>query len=247
MQSIVVGLLEKVGDVVPREDGLYDSAGEADDSETEDTDNALDNIIDSITTYVDCLMDTTASLEQAAEATKSRIIDFEISQIPLPISDASEMAQSYCRNILDKFPDAPQMLVQRLGEANCERHKRIRNRLENAWSLEEIATQIKVEVEDDCQQTVSGEETLFHDSGIGTSIAASSVMHAGPQNSALSTKPPKALSVATFTSFLTDETYHGGRMPSLPSDACAGKPFRCDLCGQIVRNVSTWVDWKYVY
>ena len=154
------------------------------------------------------------------------------------------MAQSYCRNIIDKFPDAPRDLIQRLGEANWEQHKRIRERLEtvDSRSLEEVNTQIKVE--DDYQQTIAGGETLFHDSGLGTSVAAYSII---PQNPTFrTTKIPKAASIATFTSFLTNDTKHGGRMPPMPHDAHTGKPFRCNIYGQVVRNVSTRIDWKYV-
>ena len=193
-------------------------------------------------------MDTTASLEQVAETTKSRTVAAKVDQVPLLMFEASEMAQSYCRNIMDKFPGAPQGLVQRLGEANCERHKRIREQLEYPCNLEEVRTQLEVdEVEDDCKQTDAGRDTLFHDSGLGTSIAAPSTLLAVPPTSTfLNRRPAKAPSTATFTSFLTDDTSHGGRMPPMPYDAHTGKPFKCNICGQIIRNVTTRVDWKYV-
>ena len=170
VQPVIARLLEKVDEVIPGEDdGLYDSTNDSDDSEAGDLEGAFDNIISNITTYMDCLMDTTPSLEQAAVTSKNHMVSNTIDRVHLPVFAVSEMAQSYCGNIIDKFPDAPLDLIQRLGEANWERHKRIRERLESC-SLEEVNTQIEVKVEDDCQQTVAGGETLFHDSGLGTSV-----------------------------------------------------------------------------
>ena len=227
-------------EVIPEEeDGLDDSSNDSDDSEAGEMEGGFDNIISNITTYVDCLMDTTPSLQQAAETSKSYMVSDTVDQVHLPLFDVSEMAQSYCRNIIDKFPEAPRDLIQRLGEANWEQHKRIRERLETVdnRSLEEVDT------EDDCQQTITGEETLFHDSGLGTSVAAPNI----PQNPTfLTAKYPKAASIATFTSFLTNDTNYGGRMPPMPHDAHTGRPFRCNICGQVIRNVLTRIDWKYV-
>lgn len=232
-------------DVIPGENEVYDA--EDSDSDSENVDTGFNNVIDSLTTYINCLLDSVPSLEQAAKD----FVEFDetlILQAVPHVFEVSETARPYCRNIMDKFPKAALRLVERLGEANWERHSRVRERLENAPTADET---IKVAPEDGCDKTVAG--TLFHDSALGPSIMTAPTLFSdiGDTTSsaaAVNPSPARAASYATFTSFLSDETYGGSRgvrLPSPPDAALTGTPFRCQICGQFVRNLVNRIDWKY--
>ena len=141
---------------------------------------------------------------------------------------ASGPAQIYITLVQDKFPKASEKLQQRLGEANWQRHLNIRRRME----------QIEGHRQDnaDGKATETGSlfqpQTLFHDSGIGTTIGSQSQY---------------AQTEASHTSFMSSiaETEKGHlRVPPTPVEVGAGKPFRCQLCGIMQNKIKNRIDWK---
>lgn len=74
--------------------------------------------------------------------------------------------------------------------------------------------------------------SLFHDSGIGTSIPT--ISH-------------YAATVASHTSFLSvtgEEACGRPRVPSLPQEC--GRRFQCDYCHRTI-SVRNRIEWKYVH
>ena len=82
---------------------------------------------------------------------------------------ASGPAQIYITLVQDKFPKANEKLQQRLGEANWQRHLNIRRRIEHEGRRQDVA---------DVKATETGSlfrpQTLFHGSGVGTTIGSQS-------------------------------------------------------------------------
>jgi hypothetical protein len=127
--------------------------------------------------------------------------------------EVSEPATIYVRNILDKFPMADINLVQRLGESNWQRHIKVRNRNEVS----------------DRTFTTCGAKSVFHDSGVGSSIPPTSGY--APSASSLVSKAGDA-----------DSEYF--RVPPTPKEVLDGKPFECFICGHVVLHLKSRVDWK---
>jgi hypothetical protein len=77
-------------------------------------------------------------------------------------------------------------------------------------------------------QSVFKPTSLFHDSGLGSSIPASIASH------------------RSFASSLASNAKGSLRVPDAPAEVALGKPFKCDFCGHRLLNTRTRVDWKSV-
>ncbi|KAK4464391.1 hypothetical protein QBC42DRAFT_45550 [Cladorrhinum samala] len=134
--------------------------------------------------------------------------------------------QHYSDKIQSRFPQADKDLVNRLGKANYKRYLRCQA------------------VRDDGHQnegSVAGEDTAsymaptlaagskFHDSGIGSSIAPTTVSYA-----------------ETVMSYSHDG--RSVRVPPLPEGAKDGRPFECVACSRMVvmKNASAWKRHIYL-
>jgi hypothetical protein len=133
---------------------------------------------------------------------------------------ASQAADPYISIVREKFPQANEELVKRLGQANWQRHQAIRKMMSEQLESneDEIATANSV------FQPIS----MFHDSGLGTSMATPTV--------------------ASHSSFRTSAT-EGGlgslRVPDTPAEVDLGKPFKCEICSKRVTKVKNRYHWKY--
>ena len=138
---------------------------------------------------------------------------------------ASGPAQTYISLLHDKFPKASLQLKERLGEANWQRHVNVRLRMEQT-TIHGYDDRVK-------SGSVFHPRTLFHDSGVGTTVAARSQY-----------APTKA----SHTSFMssTAQIKEGAlRVPPTPVEVSSGKPFfRCHICGIPQMNIKNRVDWK---
>ena len=139
---------------------------------------------------------------------------------------ASNPAQSYISIVRDKFPQADNRLIERLGEANWERHVNIRKR------MDELVGRVERVPTAGTNGSKFQPQTLFHDSGIGTTVPAQS---------------RSAQSEASHTSFvssLADRQKGVARVPPTPAEIGLGEPFRCYICGQMQFRIQNRVDWK---
>ena len=196
-----------------------DGSGEESDSGAEDSSDAGSyDICEDIAFTTACLTELGPSLEQSlACAERSRLR----STRPPPVSfSMSGPAEFYVSLVREKYRQAPDQLVKRLGEANWQRHMGVRKRVGNTTST----------IEEDLGPTCSvfRPYSAFHDSGVGT------------------TNPPQSIqSHASFISSNTEGNQNSLRVPPVPAELIAGKPFRCHLCRQFL-YVKNRVSWKLV-
>jgi hypothetical protein len=169
--------------------------------------------------YINRLMDLSPSLERTSVSSNNTSKMSAAVGISFQVS---EPAHSYVLNIRDKFPNADRNLVERLGEANWQRHERIRST--------DTGTADKILVD---AKTVFNPVSMFHDSGLGSSVPAQSSYET---------------SIASHSSFKTgiSEGQAGNhRVPTTPKEVFSGKPFVCEICGHLLKKIRSRVDWKY--
>lgn len=179
-----------------------------------------------IATFSECLMDLLPGLERSSrvhQQTPMKYID------PSPAFQVSEPASPFVSLVLDRFRKASPRLAQRLGEANWQRYVRLRAR--NGASDEDVHAHTDSIIPYSAFDPVS----LFRDSGLGTTVAASS-------NYAMS-----SASHTSFASSLAAVNNDSLRVPDEPAEVALGKPFACAICGHKLYNIKTRIDWKYVY
>jgi hypothetical protein len=152
-------------------------------------------------------------------------IDSHQLDLETPKFEVSGSAMIYVRNILDKFPNADFKLAQRLGEANWQRHVKIR-------SGNQIS---KVELE------VAGAKSVFHDSSI---VCDSSVFHDSGLGSSIPSATCYTPSASSFVSRVGDDDSEYFRAPRTPTEVFEGKPFKCFICGRLIARIKNRVDWK---
>ena len=169
-----------------------------------------------------CLMDLVPTLEQSlprvGKLARSALL------APPPAFRVSEPALTYVRNVYDKYPQADIKLTERLGEANWQRHVKVRN------SINQVANDEAVE----SKAFVIAPFSEFQDSALGSSIQTHSQYAAS------------AASHTSFVSSLADGEERSIRVPPTPAEVSAGEPFQCHICGQTLHNIRNRVDWKYV-
>ena len=127
----------------------------------------------------------------------------------------------YVSLVRDKFKQASKELVERLGEANWQRHLKVRNMMGDPEN--------NLAIGQETARSVFQPDMTFHDSGIGTSV------------------PAWTQYAPSHTSFQTSNT-EGGlrslRVPPTPLEATNGKSFRCYLCGDTLSTIRTRTQWK---
>jgi hypothetical protein len=166
-------------------------------------------------------MELLPSLERSETMSKK---EANVDPIPRSSFRVSEPASYFVSHVIDKFRNADIKLAERLGEANWQRHERIRHQVEASTGSED----------DDppAAYSVFQPFSMFHDSGIGTSKPATSSY---------------AMSNASHASFLTSvaERSRGAlRVPETPAEVGLGKPFQCEICGHTLSKIKNRIDWK---
>jgi hypothetical protein len=159
----------------------------------------------------------------------------------LPAFEVSSPAISYVRNIHDKFPLADIRLVERLGEANWQRHMSIRNK---NW---QESNAIPQEAPRYNFHTIS----IFDDSGIGTSLptqpsapSLSSHFYEASSANSLPTRPYYAPSLSSYVSRASDLDSGYFRVPPTPREVSQQKPFTCFICERLIGHIKNRIEWK---
>ena len=189
------------------------------------SDSGSYDTIEDISFATTCLMELGPSLEQNLQhAETAQNQSSHLTSVPFTMSDP---AMIYVSLVREKFKQAHYKLVERLGEANWQRHRDVRDKIEyNKLPPEE--------------RTKVGEETSilhcrfrpyrdFHDSSIGASALA---------------QTDYTPSHASFLSSNTEGEHASLRVPKQPSEVGVGKPFQCSLCKCVILNVRNRLDWK---
>lgn len=194
--------------------------GEEYDSGSEDlSDSASYDTIEDIGFASTCLVELGPSLKQNLE--HARIVRNQHTHLTGAAFSVSGPAMIYVSLVREKFKQAHYKLIERLGEANWQRHKSIREKMDN--------TELFPEERAKPAGSLFHPYSDFHDSGIGTSV------------------PPQSEYAPSHTSFQSSniEGEHVSlRVPREPSEVGAGKPFQCFLCTCVISNVRNRVDWK---
>ncbi|KAI4663898.1 uncharacterized protein J4E88_010748 [Alternaria novae-zelandiae] len=196
-------VLEQVTDMIGRQ---YDYAYQPEqDAET---------MCQTLRTKIETLVMLAPSLESPAE----EIFDEEK---PRTIQDIGETLpeQAYASSVAEKFPFAPPEMVAQLGRLNWDRYNHIL-RLQREAMKQELQ-----------ESTFGKAGTIFHDSGLGTSVPAQTI-------AGVKAEPVYEPSMISSRA----EASHK-RVPPLPAQARSGESFTCEICEKQVRFQRTKA-WK---
>ena len=200
-----------------------------DEDESESVNEDYDFIYD-LRSQVQMIMDLIPTIESNVE--HQRTIRLRPLQAHARKFQASGPAQIYITLVQDKFPKASEILQERLGEANWQRHLNIRSRIEhNEGRRQDDA---------DGKSTETGSifqpRTVFHDSSVGSTIGSQSQ----------SAQTGTGASNTSFMSSVAEAEKGYLRVPPTPIQVGAGKPFHCQLCGIMQHKIRDRIDWEYV-
>ncbi|RFU25884.1 hypothetical protein B7463_g10453, partial [Scytalidium lignicola] len=139
----------------------------------------------------------------------------------------SKAAFAYINAVREKFRAADNELTERLGEANWQRHIRIRGKLQGTEQQEIQDEQIPI------AKSLFRPISTFQDSGLGISISTPTI----------AIEP----SVASHSSYHTNATEKGSgvlRVPETPKEVHLGVPFTCDICQKTLTKIKNRYQWK---
>ncbi|PMD42143.1 hypothetical protein L207DRAFT_306462 [Hyaloscypha variabilis F] len=198
------------------------SGGETTDDDAHEARDRFQIFIYSLKIHTTCLMDLLPSMEDTLSLAR-QVKDGDQPSLPFEFH-VSGPARTYILNIYDRFPKADSQLVERLGEANWQRHTALRG-----LSIQEDSSNLPVE---EPVKSVFVPVSLFQDSGIGSSLPA---------------QPSYAPTSASHTSFVSSQADGDGGgllVPPTPKAVFKGIPFSCETCGQMLSQIKNRIDWK---
>ena len=204
-------------------DGQVDLDALASDATRLDRDDYSDDYVhdfcEDVVFIVRCLMELGPSLEQnLASAGRPALSNPKSASVLFCLSGPAEFYVSILR---EKFKQASRELVERLGEANWQRHSKVRNMFIDAKDNPAKGQPTA--------RSVFQPDMTFHDSGIGTSVPA---------------RTQYAPSDTSFRTSNTEGALRSSRVPPTPLEASKGQSFRCYLCGDMISTVRTRTQWK---
>lgn len=232
------------------------------DSETNDDEDLLVEIISQLRARNRCLIDLSATLDRpAADAGFAELEKSGPSSLNHRSSiNISGPAESWTRKVLDNFPGINITLAERLGEANWQRYQRVTKKLEAMVPLDSDTDSTEYSEDDEVHGlhdfTETNESSRDQSSLFSSQVPKSSGM--GTTATSMSRKTFENMfprrkrvvkdvrSQATYTSMLTDDQGERGwlRIPALPKNALLGKAFQCTVCGEKQKGIVNQTDWK---
>ncbi|KAL8712536.1 MAG: hypothetical protein Q9225_006934, partial [Loekoesia sp. 1 TL-2023] len=196
--------------------------GETDESDIEDS----SNLVEELRLQTQFLKQLSPILERnLVKASRMRPDATDPSEI-LRFS-VSGPAQSYVSSIWEKFKEAEDQLLKRLGEANWQRHVTVRELM--ARHPNDSVAPPSSDWPLSIAQTKFRPYSAFHDSGIGSSMP---------------TQTSYAPSHSSFRSSNAEGGQEALRVPPTPIEVSEGKPFQCFICKRSLSNIKNRVDWK---
>ena len=214
-------VLESLSAEEPTTSSESDTAGSESEAEVQSKADYLDGFLRSLKRRTELLMDTCPALEQtyfhANKPTRALTKT-------LPIFQVSEAAQHYVRKVYDRFATADIGLIERLGEANWQRHQRLRS--DQDMTAEDRAR------EEALTLSLFRPASVFHDSALGASLPSSSKF------------APSVASHSSFASTMTSGPSGKSRVPKTPEAVYRGEAFECEICHTIVSGLGNRIDWK---
>lgn len=210
--------------------------------EDDEDDVDLSFTVEELKEFNDCLYDLvpfleTTQIDTLDESTGVQSQMLSTSQISELSSSATLPnlrieAQSYQRNILDKFPNANLELVGTMAELNWLRHERIRDLSNKDADTEALDSSTNA-----FEHTPTKSEV--DTSTIPTSFQPSSTFSKAQSCSSIGTSlyEPSQSNIAS--------TGHV-RFPNPPLRFRSGKSFVCTICFQPLKNIHSKGQWRYV-
>ncbi|ETS87070.1 hypothetical protein PFICI_00898 [Pestalotiopsis fici W106-1] len=187
-----------------------------DDSDTSDFNyDSYSEIAEDLKTDTTCLIRINSVLNYTARLAPS------FGTSPRGPTALGELYQSYCDRISNRFPNAVECLISRLGKANYDRClRRIQRNNEDDEEPKETER---------VQMANTVVVSAFHDSGLGSSV------------------PSKSSYAETVMSYGADGNQQSVRVPTLSEEAKQGLPFTCVACSKTVtiKNNSLWKRHLY--
>ena len=230
--SELENLLERTEAVLANEQERDLEAGSDSDSETEfSNEDAESNgpLYEDIRYHLKYLIELAPTIEQnLAYARKTRI---EASNPPVVPFHLSDPAKVYVALVQERYKNAHSSLVDRLGEANWQRHKDVRERMEKMQGRPDGEITISTAKSVDYHDSAFSPAATFHASAIGTSVPATTEY---------------AQSYASSLSSNTEGRQWSVRVPPAPEEVGTGNPFQCPICSRTLVNVRNRIEWKSV-
>lgn len=215
--------------MVTESDYESDATSDYESDEPSDSNKTL-KTISSLKAGVDCLMELLPSMENTlGYARQTNLDDEATTTVQFQVSGP---ARTYIINVYDRFAKADSRLVERLGEANWQRHTALRAGLTQQSKSADLPSTATVVGDQEIPKSVFVPVSMFHDSGMGTSIPANSSYAA------------TVASHSSFVSSVADQDGGSLRVPRTPSEVSKGIPFACDICGHVLSRIKNRVDWK---
>jgi hypothetical protein len=180
-------------------------------------DEGIDEDLDDIATYTQCLVDLGPSIRISFQ-------NYRMQEVTGTIIDFADRlpSQYYSEHVERLFPNAPKIFIERLGRASWERTAFVRDTISKNEEQDEV-----LNIEE--QPALSfASRSQFHDSGIGSSLPAKSVY--------AYTLAPSSLKRGV--------EYKQSRIPPLSEGARRGDPFPCVGCGRKIQVKSTQ-EYRY--
>ncbi|RYP71834.1 hypothetical protein DL771_004546 [Monosporascus sp. 5C6A] len=236
-------LLEQAAVVLNTSDGIDDKDRV---SESGFSTSVMDDFLEDISTYIDCLMDLSLALEnpvidlEPADSASQNLETFDVS---------SPQAMAFCRKIRDRFPKPEKWLVERLGEGNACRAlalKDLREGLLDSQTSEPEIRKVSVELEG----SVLPSEGLFSDSQQKMTETTLSTFRSGSifdksiPDLQVFDDSASFVTSASFSTTLSAVNMGRPRLPPLPEEALEGRPFSCLACHQTLTGGLTRSEWK---
>ena len=183
------------------------------------SDEDIDDLCEDVVFIIKCLTELGPSLEQNLALANRP--DHSSSKSASVLLCPSGPGGFYVSLVRDKFKQASKSLVERLGEANWQRHLKVREMIQDPENNPAKGQKTA--------RSVFRPDTIFHDSGIGTSVPA---------------RTQYATSHSSFRTSNTEGEPSCLRVPPTPLEATDGKPFPCYLCGDMLSTIRTRTQWK---
>ncbi|KAL3418590.1 hypothetical protein PVAG01_10306 [Phlyctema vagabunda] len=219
MQDMKV-LIEKAHTITSED---HDEDTPSDSSYQELTDDPLlrtEQVAEILMIYVDNLMDLVPSMEDTLESLNDQLEDDLAEPVKFQVSAP---AQPYAWRVYDKYPRANIHLIERLAEANWQRHISLRSTEDQPHEEKDHPAAPKM---------MFTSTSVFHDSGIGSSAPARSTYAA------------TVVSHSSFKSTTADKENSDLRVRSTPKEVFEGIPFICQICGSTLSKIKNRVDWR---
>lgn len=205
----------------PTTESESDTVGSESEAEVQSKADYLDSFLRSLNVQTKLPMDTCPALEQtyfhANKPTRALTT-------ALPMFRVSEAAQHYVRKVYDRFAAGDIALIERLGEANWQRHQRLR-------SDEDLTAEDRAR-EEALTLSLFRPASQFRDSALGASLPSSSKF------------APSVASHNSFASTVMSSSSGKSRVPKTPVAVSRGEPFECQICYTIVSGLRNRIDWK---